>query len=162
MPLGDFFNEVAALPISLVLGESLNLFSALDVIHIVGVLLLAGSIAVVDLRLLGIVFADIGLEVLQRQVLPLTIAGALLVIPTGIGLFLPQAGKIWINPLLQAKLALLLLAAANIGYWHYNFSRHAQWSSSATLPWQARFAGASSLVLWTGTIIAGRLIAFYI
>lgn len=162
MPLGDFFNEVAALPISLILGESLNLFSALDVVHIVGVLLLAGSIAVVDLRLLGIVFTDIGLEVLQRQVLPLTIAGALLVFPTGIGLFLPQAGKIWLNPLLQAKLALLLLAAANIGYWHYNFSRHAHWSSSATLPWQARLAGASSLILWTATIIAGRLIAFYI
>jgi hypothetical protein len=35
---------------------------------------------------------------------------------------------------------LLLLAAANIGYWHYNYSRHAEWSSSATLPWQARFA----------------------
>jgi len=162
MPLGDFFNQVAALPVSLMLGESLNLFSALDVIHIVGVLLLAGSIAVVDLRLLGIVFADIGLEVLQRQVLPLTIAGALLVFPTGIGLFLPQAGKIWLNPLLQAKLVLLLLAAANIAYWHYNFSRHAEWSSSATLPWQARFAGASSLILWAGTIIAGRLIAFYI
>ncbi|MYN44792.1 hypothetical protein GTP23_06855 [Pseudoduganella sp. FT93W] len=162
MPLGEFFNEVAALPVSLIIGESLDLFSALDVIHIVGVLLLAGSISVVDLRLLGVVFSDVGLDVLQRQILPLTIAGALLVFPTGIGLFLPQAGKIWLNPLLQAKLALLLLAAANIGYWHYNFSRHAEWSSSATLPWQARFAGASSLILWAGTLIAGRLIAFYI
>ncbi|MFC0168584.1 DUF6644 family protein [Pseudoduganella danionis] len=162
MPLGEFFNEVAALPVSLIIGESLNLFSALDVIHIVGVLLLAGSIAVVDLRLLGVVFSDVGLDVLQRQILPLTITGALLVFPTGIGLFLPQAGKIWLNPLLQAKLALLLLAAANIGYWHYNFSRHAEWSSSATLPWQARFAGASSLILWAGILIAGRLIAFYI
>jgi len=162
MPLGDFFNQVATLPISLVLGESLNLFSALDVIHIVGVLLLAGSIAVVDLRLLGVIFSDIGLDAIQRQLLPLTIAGALLVFPSGIGLFLPQAGKIWLNPLLQAKVALLLLAGLNVGYWHYNYSRHAEWSSAAALPWQARLAGASSLVLWAATIIAGRLIAFYI
>lgn len=162
MPLGEFFNEVAGLPISLILSESLNLFSALDVMHIVGVLLLAGSITVVDLRLLGVVFSDVGLDVLQRQVLPLTVAGALLAFPTGIGLFLPQAGKIWLNPLLQAKVALLLLAAANIGYWHYNLSRHAAWSSAATMPWQARLAGATSLLLWAGTIIAGRLIAFYI
>lgn len=162
MPVGVFFDDVAALPVSQIIGESLNLFTALDVIHVVGVLLLAGSIAVVDLRLLGVAFREVGLDTLQRQVLPITIAGALLTIPSGIGLFLPQAARIWVNPLLQAKLALLILAALNIGYWHYNFSRHAQWRSAPVLPWQARFAGASSLLLWTGTLIAGRLIAFYI
>jgi hypothetical protein len=162
MSVGVFFDAVAALPVSQVIGESLNLFSALDVIHVVGVLLLAGSIAVVDLRLLGLAFREVGLDAVQRQVLPITIIGALLTIPSGIGLFLPQAGRIWENPLLQAKLALLVLAALNIGYWHYNFSRHAQWSSAPVLPWQARFAGASSLLLWSATLVAGRLIAFYI
>lgn len=162
MPVGVFFDELAALPVSQLIGESLNLFTALDVIHVVGVLLLAGSIAVVDLRLLGFAFPEVELGTLQKQVLPITIVGALLTIPSGIGLFLPQAGRIWENPLLQAKAVLLILAALNIGYWHYNFSRHAQWSSAPALPWQARFAGASSLLLWTGTLIAGRLIAFYI
>lgn len=162
MPVAAFFNDVAALPVSQIIGESLNLFSALDVVHVVGVLLLAGSIAVVDLRLLGIVFAGVGLDTLQKQVLPLTILGAVLAIPSGIGLFLPQAAKLWENPLLQAKVLLLLLAALNIGYWHYNLSRHAQWSVAPALPWQAKFAGASSLLLWTATLIAGRLIAFYI
>jgi hypothetical protein len=138
------------------------LFNALDVVHVVGVLLLAGSIAVVDLRLLGLVFPEVGLDTLQKQVLPLTILGALLAIPSGIGLFLPQAGRIWENPVLQAKALLLVLAALNIGYWHYNFSRHAQWRSAPALPWQARFAGASSLLLWAATLVAGRLIAFYI
>lgn len=162
MPVAAFFDDLAALQISQAIGESLHLFNALDVTHVLGVLLLAGSIAVVDLRLLGWVFPEVGLETLQKQVLPITLVGALLTIPSGIGLFLPQAARIWENPLLQAKLALLILAALNIGYWHYNFSRHAQWSSTPVLPWQARFAGASSLLLWTGTLIAGRLIAFYI
>lgn len=162
MALGAFFDGVAGLPVSQIIGESLNLFTALDVIHVLGVLLLAGSIAVVDLRLLGLAFSRVGLDTLQKQVLPITIAGALLAIPSGLGLFLPQAGRIWVNPLLQAKLLLLILAALNIAYWHYNLSRQAQWSSAAVLPWQARFAGASSLLLWTGTLIAGRLIAFYI
>ena len=162
MPVGVFFDKLAALPVSQIIGESLNLFTALDVIHVVGVLLLAGSIAVVDLRLLGFAFPEVGLDTLQKQVLPITILGALLVFPSGVGLFLPQAGRIWENPLLQAKLLLLILAALNIGYWHYNFSRHAQWRRAPVLPWQARFAGASSLLLWTGTLIAGRLIAFYI
>ena len=162
MPVGAFFDDLAALPVSQIIGESLNLFTALDVIHVLGVLLLAGSIAVVDLRLLGFAFPEVGLTTLQKQVLPITFIGALLTIPSGIGLFLPQAGRIWENPLLQAKLLLLILAALNIGYWHYNFSRHAQWNSAPVLPWQARFAGASSLLLWTGTLVAGRLIAFYI
>lgn len=162
MSVGAFFDALAALPVSLIIGESLNLFTALDVIHVVGVLLLAGSIAVVDLRLLGLAFPEVGLDTLQKQVLPITIIGALLTFPSGIGLFLPQAGRIWENPLLQAKALLLVLAALNIGYWHYNFSRHAQWRGASVLPWQARFAGASSLLLWTGTLIAGRLIAFYI
>lgn len=162
MPVGVFFDSLAALPVSQSIGESLNLFNALDVVHVVGVLLLAGSIAVVDLRLLGLVFPEVGLDTLQKQVLPLTILGALLAIPSGIGLFLPQAGRIWENPVLQAKALLLVLAALNIGYWHYNFSRHAQWRSAPALPWQARFAGASSLLLWAATLVAGRLIAFYI
>ncbi|MBV7537746.1 hypothetical protein KW842_18415 [Duganella sp. sic0402] len=162
MSVGAFFDGLAALPVSQIIGESLNLFNALDVIHVVGVLLLAGSIAVVDLRLLGFAFPEVGLDILQKQVLPITIIGALLTIPSGIGLFLPQAGRIWENPVLQAKALLLVLAALNIGYWHYNFSRHAQWSSAPALPWQARFAGASSLLLWTATLVAGRLIAFYI
>ncbi|MGV7209165.1 DUF6644 family protein [Oxalobacteraceae bacterium A2-2] len=162
MSLGVLFEALAALPVSLVIAESLNLFNALDVIHVLGVLLLAGSIAVVDLRLLGFVFPEVGVGAVQRQVLPITIIGAVLTIPSGIGLFLPQAGRIWENPLLQAKLVLLILAALNIVYWHYNFSRHAQWSSAPVLPWQARFAGASSLLLWTAILLAGRLIAFYI
>lgn len=154
------FEWLHALPLSSHIRESLYLFPALDVVHVVGIILLAGSIAVVDLRLLGTAFGNLSIARVSAQVLPLTWLGALLTFGSGVLLFLPQAEIIWSNPMLQTKLALLVLAALNIGLWHWNHSRHREWDLQPRPPWQARLAGGTSLLLWTAIIIAGRLIAF--
>jgi hypothetical protein len=160
-PFQAFFELLYDLPLSQSLRESLYLFPALDVLHVLSLLLMVGSVAVVDLRLLGVVLREVPLSRLSAQVLPVTWIGALLTFASGVLLFLPQASKIYTNPALLAKLVLLLLAGVNIVAWHRLQARHRQaWDARVSPPWQARLAGASSLALWLAVIVSGRLIAF--
>lgn len=155
------FEWLNALPLSTYVRESLYLYPALDVIHVIGVVVLFGTIAVVDLRLLGKVFADVPIARLSRGVLPLTFVGAALAFTSGILLFLSEAETIWSNPMLVAKFVLLILAALNIGSWHIAFAHNrAQWDTLAVPPLRARIAGGTSLALWAAVLVCGRLIAF--
>lgn len=148
---------------SVAIRESLYLFPALNILHVVAIVLLAGTIAIVDLRLLGVLLRGVPISRLSRQVLPLTWLGAVAMFVTGFLLFAPQASRIYTNPALQAKLALLVLAGINVLVWHAALSRNLQaWDALPRPPWQARLAGSVSLLLWTSIIIAGRLIAFIV
>lgn len=55
--------------------ESNNLFPVLQTFHIVGTILLAGAIAIVDLTLLGALFRTVAPVTLTRSLLPLTWIG---------------------------------------------------------------------------------------
>lgn len=160
-PWLPFFEQLYDLQLSQSLRESLYLFPVLDVIHVLSLLLMVGSVAVVDLRLLGLALRQVSITRLSAQVLPFTWLGAVLTFSSGLLLFLPQASKIYTNPALLTKLVLLLLAGLNILVWHLLQARHRQaWDARISPPWQARLAGATSLVLWCAVIVSGRLIAF--
>lgn len=159
--VSEFAERLYALPVSEAIRESLYLFPALNLVHVLAIVLLAGTIAIVDLRLVGLALPEVPISGLSRQLLPLTWLGAVAMVVTGLLLFLPQASKIYTNPALQAKLVLLVLAAVNAFAWHRVLLRHgAAWDTLARPPWRARLAGVTSLVLWIGIIVAGRLIAF--
>lgn len=162
MPLFiDAFERLYDAGFSVAIRESLYLFPALNILHVVAIVLLAGTIAVVDLRLLGAVLRDVPISRLSRQILPLTWLGAAAMFITGFLLFAPQASKIYANPALQLKLALLVAAGINVAVWHATLARHVvHWDVLARPPWQARLAGTLSLLLWAGIIVAGRMIAF--
>ena len=159
--LGELAERVGALPLSESIGESFYLFPALNLVHVLAIVLLAGTIAIVDLRLLGVALREVPISRLSRQLLPLTWLGAAIMFVTGVLLFAPQAARIYANPALQAKLVLLLLAGINVVVWHALLARNLDaWDTRARPPWQARLAGSLSLLLWSGIIVAGRLIAF--
>ncbi len=159
--IGNLATQVSELPLSLAIGESFYLFPALNLAHVLAIVLLAGTIAIVDLRLIGAALHDIPISRLSAQLLPLTWLGAGIMFVTGALLFAPQASRIYANPALQAKLALLVLAGINVVVWHVSLARNrAAWDTRTRPPWQARLAGSLSLLLWAGIIIAGRLIAF--
>lgn len=159
----DIAERMYALELSEAIRESLYLFPALNLAHVVAIVLLAGTIAIVDLRLLGLALPETSISGLSRQLLPLTWLGTLAMVVTGLLLFLPQASRIYANPALLAKLGLLVLAALNAFAWHRSLARNgAAWDSAARPPLRARLAGGSSLLLWIGIIVAGRLIAFIV
>lgn len=135
------------------------LYPTAEVLHILGFVLLVGSIAALDLRLLGL-GRGIAIQPMAHLVLPIARIGFVLAAAMGFLLFSADAAHVVGNPAFQAKLlliaaALINIAAAHAGPWR----RAAIWRAEAS--GGARLTALLSLLLWIGAVVAGRLIAYY-
>ena len=108
---------IEALPLAAAMRHSLWLYPIVEIIHILGFVLLAGSVAMLDLRILGF-SKSIAVTALARHILPWTLCALLLVVPTGLLMFIAHAGDFISNPAFIIKLTLLSLAACNAMWFH--------------------------------------------
>jgi hypothetical protein len=84
-----------------------------------------------------------------------------LVVPSGILMFMAHATEFAANPAFRVKLILLAAAGLNALLFHRGtFRSVAGWEPHAAVPARARVAAVVSLVLWVGVISAGRLLAY--
>jgi hypothetical protein len=142
--------------------ESDNAFPIIESVHVLGITLLAGTIAVLDLRMLGVILREIPVRRIARAVLPLTWSGFVVMFISGFLLFWSEAAKNYTNPAFRIKLVLLILAGLNPVIFHTGVYRRAhEWELARVAPWRARIAAIVSLTLWSGIIIAGRAIAYF-
>ena len=140
---------------------SLNFWGLLEGSHLIGLMLFAGTILVVDLRLLGVTFRRTPVSVVSDTILPLTIFGFIFVVITGMGLFFAKPlfyyHKIWF----RVKMIMLAIALINILIFHSRIHRtQGSWDSDALPPVGARTSAALSLSAWLVIITFGRLIAY--
>jgi predicted RND superfamily exporter protein len=142
--------------------ESDNAFPVIETVHVLSITLLFGTVAVLDLRMLGIVLRPIPVGRLARAVLPLTWTGFAVSFVSGFLLFWAEAAKNYSNPAFRAKIVLLLLVGLNPLIFHTTiYRRAAQWEDEKLSPWRARATAVASLALWSGVIVAGRAIAYF-
>jgi hypothetical protein len=139
--------------------DSSWLFAAVKAVHVAGIVMLVGSIAVLDLRLLGF-RRSIPVRRLAGRILPWTAASFLLIVPSGLAMFVANAGELIASPVFAIKICLILFAGANAGIFHAGaFRGAAQWDVDVMLPLAARAAAAASLALWISVIACGLLLA---
>lgn len=140
------------------LAESLRastfLYPLLNAAHIAGVALLVGAIVPLDLRLLGF-FRAVDPVGLKTVLLRTSKAGFLLAVTTGFLLYATDASDYGQSTVFQIKLALLLLATLNAAALIYDHARGMQ----EIVLWKV-FA-IVSLLLWSATLVSGRLIAYF-
>lgn len=142
--------------------ESDLIFPLIETVHVLAIALLAGTVAIVDLRLLGLVLRREPVSSVAGRILPLTWIGFAAMFVSGVLLFLAEAAKSYGNTAFRIKILLLVLAGLNPLIFHSTvYRRVAEWDQDTTLPAQARVAAVASLTLWTGIILAGRAIAYY-
>jgi hypothetical protein len=135
------------------------LYPAVEILHIIGFVLLAGSIVALDLRLLGLGRA-IAIQPMAQLLLPLSRVGFVIAVVMGFLLFSADAAHVVRNPAFQAKLLLIAAALVNVVVAHAGpWRRMLLWHGDA--PGGARLAALASLLLWLGAICAGRLIAYF-
>ena len=135
------------------------LYPAVEILHIIGFVVLVGSILALDLRLLGLGRA-IAIKPMAQLLLPVSRFGFVLAIGMGFLLFSDDASHVVKNPAFQAKLLLLAAALTNVVIAHAGSWRHVErWGDEA--PAAAKATALASLVLWLGVICAGRLIAYF-
>jgi hypothetical protein len=143
-------------------GSGVWTYAIVNLGHILGIATLFGSIAVLDLRLLGC-WRRVSIAAVAAVVTPVAAAGFGIAIATGIGLLATNATEYVGNPFLLIKFSAIGLGLVNVAV----VGRTRMWRERAVREptrverrYLALFAGVS-LASWLTAIAAGRLIAYW-
>jgi hypothetical protein len=137
-------------------------YGIINLIHILGIVMLFGSILLLDLRLLG-AWRSIPLAALSRPTTTLAMLGFAVAVASGIPMLAVKAGDYAGNPFLLIKFPAIALALVNVWLVH----RSTAWQAHRTRALTPRerhglAAGAGlSLVFWLTAITAGRMIGYW-
>ena len=161
--LDSFLQGLENTGIATAVREGSVLFPWIECVHVLALTLVIGSIAVVDLRLIGLTSRDRGVADITKAVLPITWMAFVCAVITGMLMFSSNATTYGSNIYFRIKMLLLVLAGINMGIYHLGLSHAANsWKTAAVTPARARVVGALSLCLWLGIVAAGRWIGFTI
>jgi hypothetical protein len=127
-------------------------YPALEVVHIVGIALLVGNLALLELRVWG-AGAVLPVQALARLALTLSLSGFALVATSGLLMFASQPQELLANRAFVIKLSLVILAGCNAAWFHAR-------DGLKKLDTTARLQTMLSLLLWLAVIICGRAIAY--
>jgi hypothetical protein len=154
----SFFSWLQSTSIGQAISETY--FPVVESIHVVALTMVAGTIFIVDLRLVGLASRNMRFTQLSEQMLPWTWRAFALAALTGSLLLTANAEGYYSNTPLRIKAVLLILAGLNMAYFQLVTIRTvSQWDSGRPSG-AARLAGWASLLLWTGVIACGRWAGF--
>ena len=160
-PAPDFLVALEASQIGALIRQSAWLYPAANVGHVLAIVIFAGAIAVMDLRLMGAFTGSDPARVL-RGARRAAILALMVVLFTGTMLFTAEASHVALNTVFQIKMGLIafgLVHALFIG--NRAVSQAAELGPTAPMPGIARIAGALSMATWLGVVGLGRYIAYH-
>ncbi|HEY9217745.1 MAG TPA: DUF6644 family protein [Phenylobacterium sp.] len=159
--LHDFVVWLGQTPGSIALHESLYMYAVIETAHVIGIMLFVGTIAMVDLRVLGVSFRQMAVSELLARILPWTIGGFIFMLLTGVLLFYGIPDRTYHSVWFRIKVVLLIIGAINIWLFHRRVERDIhEWDTGVTPPLNARLVAAVSLSVWLTIIVMGRFIAY--
>jgi hypothetical protein len=157
MSLLPFFQWCYATDIGETIRESTWLFPVIEAFHLLGLGLTAGSVLLVDLRLLGAGLNGQPVTRLAAGAQPYLFGSLTLMLASGIPLFLSEAIKCYYSFPFWVKMTSLLLALV------FTFTlrrRVTRTDVAAQRPLPVRLTGLISICLWFGVAWGGRWIGF--
>jgi hypothetical protein len=149
-------------PIASAIAENEILFPWIESVHVLAIVLVVGTISIVDLRLLGIASRDLTVRRLMRDVIPYTWGAFAVAAITGSLLFSSDAVHYARNFFFLGKLVLLALAGLNMAVFHLvGVGDIERWDSgTGHTPAAAKAAAIISLLVWISVVAFGREIGF--
>lgn len=149
------------------LGEGLRAsgvwtYGFLNLGHVLGLSLLVGSVALLDLRLIG-AWRSIELSHIARPTVPLAAVGFVLAVASGVCMITVNATEYYGNPFLLLKFPAIGLGLVNV----LVVSFLPAWRAihvrplSSTERRQLAVAGAVSLACWLAAVVGGRMIGYW-
>ena len=130
-------------------------FPLLEIIHIAGFTLSIGTIALVDLRLLGLAMLRLPSSKIAKDVAPWTLVGIAIMLITGPMIFSSDPYMYLANPSFRFKLWALLIAII------FNYTIHRKVAlASDSSPGFSKLVAVVSLALWVSVVAGGLFIAF--
>ena len=160
-PLQNLANYVSELPTSVQLRESQFVMPCVFVAHVISMCMFAGTILMMDLRLLGVGHMQTPFSQVQRRLFPWQMFAMVFSSVTGLAL-------VWGNPLnyvtniiFWVKTLAMLIAGLNALAFHFITEYTlVDWDAGRTPPPAAKLAGWLSIFLWANVIVSGRLIPY--
>jgi hypothetical protein len=141
--------------------QSLWLYPAANVGHVVALTFFAGAVAVMDVRLLGGLAATSPALLLARA-RSFAVAALAGMAVTGSVLFSAEASHIALNPAFQLKAALVAAGLINVAIYEFWAKRTVErLVPGASMPARAKVAGVLSLGIWVAVAACGRSIAYF-
>jgi hypothetical protein len=141
--------------------DSLFIFPLLESAHVFGLALVFGTIAVIDLRLLGLASRERSFRRMASDILKWTWAAFALTALTGALMFITNAAVYFHNTSFRVKMALLVLAGLNMLVFELTAGRTIrEWDQAPSAPPIGKAVATLSLVIWIAVIFAGRIIGF--
>jgi len=152
----EFLKSMAGSSLGHTVSTNLVLFPTLETLHFIGLALLVGGIAVLDLRVLGI---GKGLSVKPfHKLLPLVFLGLGINVVSGVLFFLADPVGYGNNTAFQWKMVLIVLAGLNALWFEVAVAKDVpNWGPDTDAPQLAKVICGLSLFLWAGVIVAGRM-----
>jgi uncharacterized protein DUF6644 len=154
LPFFEWCNETS-------LGTAIRMshwaFPVIESIHLLGLALIGGAVLVVDLRLLGLGLKNQPVAVVAREAFPWLVGGLVVMLVTGVGLFLSEPLKCYESRPFWVKMICLVLAML------FTFTiRYKVTMADPARVDRIRFTltALASLALWSGVGGAGRWIGF--
>lgn len=131
----------------------------LETLHFIGLCMLLGGLLVIDLRLLG--YNRVIPTAASHDLLPIVYTGLAINTITGIGFFIGDPHRYFINISFQLKMLCYVLAGLNALWYQFKLSpRIDALPAGSAIPTDARIVGGLSLVLWFSVLTFGRLIPY--
>src|SRR4051794_7676644 len=137
------------------------LYPLANVGHIVALVVFAGAVTVMDVRLLGGLAATNPGRLIGQARWVAILAFAVMVV-TGAMLFAAEASHLVVNPMLQLKAVLLVAGLVNIAMFElWGKQAVVGLAPAAPTPKRAKVAGGLSLAMWLAVAACGRSIAYF-
>jgi hypothetical protein len=159
--LFDIATTIEESQIGTAIAESRYAFLIIEGIHLIGLSIAAGLIAITDLRLMGLAFSRVPVLRVLRALRPWVLAGFAVIFVSGGLLFWSSAARVLNSPAFTAKMLLILAGGLNAAYFEFVLAkRYEKAADPNATPRAFRLAGAASIVLWSLVIVGGRLIPY--
>ena len=131
-------------------------------VHILAIAVVASSALMIDLRLIGVFWADRPMKDVSSRFLPLVWWPLLILLATGAIMIISEPARSLKNPAFQLKMLLLIAALIVTGVFQFLQRRNRGFGNLRSGPRAAAVTVAIvSMLLWASIIFAGRWIAYY-
>ena len=136
---------------------SLWLFPVIESVHLAALAAIGGAVLLLDLRLLGMALRRQPVARIARDAQPWLIGSLLVMLPTGMLLFLSESKKCYYSDAFWVKMTSLFLAIV------FTFTvrrKVAMADETQARPLLRKLVALVSLLLWSGVGAGGRWIGF--
>jgi len=161
MDIYTFLKSLESSGVATKIRDSLYIFPLIEATHVFGLAMVFGTMAIIDLRLLGVASTRRPFRRMASDILKWTWAAFIVTAATGSLMFITNAGVYYHNFFFRTKMVMLALAGINVLVFEVTSGRSIhRWDKAPSADRIGRTTAFLSLVIWISIIFLGRWIGF--